>query len=234
MGEIMKKFSAVLASAISFSIGVMGLSVAAAPSAKADAIVTGSVYSEVYSQGNACNQAGGPASNVALSCSSLPLAYSSLTANVGATSGSVLVDLSSMPGGPGPVSYESAAFQLTLTGTYELTGGTGSGYADLDIDTFLNGAGGGGYWNECSVTLGTQNQTCGASGTLDFLVPYNTPLDLDLAISYQGAGEFGDGAYSGVNYNLGELAPVSPVPEPVTLVLLGTGLIPLMRRMRKG
>jgi hypothetical protein len=213
---------------------------ASAIGAKADpvAVISGSVSSTVYG-GPACSSSGA-ATSLALSCSdpSASAATSTLTANVGVTSGSVQVFIDSLSNQSGG-SYESASFDLSVTGNYTLAGGTGYGYADL-----LFGPGGydmlgaspygdTGYVGPCSVTLDGQTQYCDFVGStsMEFYVPYNTPLDLDMQIDFSGASVGGQETAGELTYNLSALTPEAP--EPTSLLLLGTGLIPLMVRRRK-
>jgi len=208
------------------------LCLAAATSARADAVISGSVSSQVFYGGPSCSQSGGPASSLSLSCSdpSVPLAFSTLTASLGSTTGSVQSDINSAgTDALNADSRETVSFDLSVTGTYMLTGGTGYGYADLVFgpDIFGEYMGSG-----CDVTLGTKTQSCEFPGTLDFYVPYNTPLNLDLQMDYLGVSIEGDEAGGTLTYNLGALTPM-PTPEPASLLLLGTGLVPLMMWKRR-
>jgi hypothetical protein len=153
-----------------------------------------------------------------------------LTATVGETSGAVGAYASSYEdiNSPAYTTYGVADFDLSVDGTYMLTGGTGYGYAYVTVDEFTHGEGGGGAFSECAITLDGQTELCDEPGIpyqYAFYVPYNVPLALNLDASFAGTAAFADGIDSGISYSVDNL---TPTPEPSPLLLLGTGLIGLL------
>jgi hypothetical protein len=209
------------------------LCLASTTPAKADAIVSGSVYNKDLS-GNVCTGGGSSSSSLSLTCGSTSdynNGYASLVANVSDTSGSVHEELQSGSANHDlDLTVDSEDYSLSVTGMYILTGGTG--YGTVNLYTSLS-KGSLGNLPRCTLTFDGQTQSCDAGGVLTAYVPYNTPLYLDLSVLNGGDAEFDDGYHVFFGYDFSALTPVDPVPEPASLLLLGTGLIPLVQRLRR-
>jgi PEP-CTERM motif len=201
--------------------------VAATTCARGDSLISGSVYTRDLNN-NVCTQGGSSTGGLSLACAS-STAPASLTATMGATTGSVNVFASSFENGYSPASTTAVVgFDLSVDGTYLLTGGTGYGYAYVTVDESTHGNGGGGAFSECSITLDGQTELCDEPGIpylYAFYVPYNVPLALSLDASYSGTAAFADGITGEFSYSLEDL---TPTPEPSSLLLSGTGLITLL------
>jgi hypothetical protein len=202
--------------------------VAATTCARGDSLISGSVYSRDLNN-NVCTQSGSSTGGLSLACAS-STAPASLTATMGETSGSVNAFASSFEDVHSS-EYTTIAvvdFDLSVDGTYMLTGGTGYGYAYVTVDESTHGNGGGGDFSVCSITLDGQTELCDAPGIpyqYAFYVPYNVPLALNLDASYSGTAAYADGIVAGFSYSLEDL---TPTPEPSSLLLSGTGLITLL------
>jgi hypothetical protein len=200
--------------------------------ASADTLISGSVYDRNLTN-NVCSQSGSSATNLSIACgSAVNSNYASLIATVGDTSGTVGVFADSFENmySPAFTTVGKVNFDLSVDGTYTLTGGTGYGYAYVLIDDFTHGEGGGGAFSECAITLDGQTKTCDPGlNIFSFYVPFNTALALSLDASFAGTAAYADGISSGIAYDFQSLTPDSdPAPEPSTLWLFGTGSIAIL------
>jgi hypothetical protein len=126
---------------------------------------------------------------------------------------------------PGMSTLALTNLSWAIDGTYILTGGSGDGYVDWSASSYRYGAGGGGVFGPCSITLNGVTENCDlnagyASGS--FLVPYNTPVSLIFGTSYSAGSVDFDEVYSGMNFDIDSLRPVDPstTPEPPTGALV--------------
>jgi hypothetical protein len=205
--------------------------------ASADTLIAGSVYDRNLTN-NVCSQSGSSASGLSMACgSAINSNYASLIATVGDTSGAVGVFADSFENmnSPAFTTIGKVNFDLSVDGTYTLTGGTGYGYAYVLIDDYTHGEGGGGTFSECAITLDGQTKSCDPGlNIFSFYVPYNTALALSLDASFAGTAAYADGLSSGITYDFQNLtSDPDPAPEPSTLWLLGTGSIALLGTVRQ-
>jgi len=211
------------------------LSLAAATNAKADSLITGSVFNRDLS-GNTCSDSGSSSSGLSLSCGTPSGSFNtngnvSLVANIGDTSG--YADEEAQSGSDNhdtELTYETESYDLSVTGMYMLTGGTGYGYVDLSTSLSKGTLG---SFPQCTLTFDGQSLDCSVGGDLIAYVPYNTPLSLDLSVTSGGDAEYNDGYHIFFGYDFSALTPITPTPEPTSLLLIGTGLLPLVQRLRR-
>jgi hypothetical protein len=213
------------------------VSLASSSIAYGDAIISGSVSSNNFS-GDQCSSSVSAAASTSLHCSTVSGDAASLAATLGLTSGNVQVNLQSMHLNPG-TTIDQASFDVSITGTYLLLGGTGSG--SVNWSTSANGSlAPAPFWSNfgpCSITLAGVTENCsllGGDNFGSFLVPYNTPLQLSFSTSFLAGVSSGDSESGTLTYNFGNLSP-SPVPEPSSLLMVALGLfsIPVAVRLAR-
>jgi hypothetical protein len=193
-----------------------------------DTIVTGSVSNQNLTGGH-CSSTAASSNSVSLNCGSSGFAdgLAHVNAAVGPLNASMQVFLSSYESlsAPGMSTLALTNLSWAIDGTYILTGGSGDGYVDWSASSYRYGAGGGGVFGPCSITLNGVTENCDlnagyASGS--FLMPYNTPVSLIFGTSYSAGSVDFDEVYSGMNFDIDSLRPVDPstTPEPPTWTLV--------------
>ena len=203
-----------------------GLAMAAG--AHADELVSGSVSNQSLG-GGACSSRSSSSTSISLACISGSVTGGSAQVNASVTplTASMQVNLSSYenPAQPGMTTVAEANLSFTIDGTYVLTGGTGYGTVIWTADSYRYGAGGGGVFGPCSLTIAGVTETCDLnagvplSGT--FIVPYNTPVSLLFSASYSAGSIDFDDVYSGMDFNIDPMTPtdIPSVSEPATITL---------------
>lgn len=218
--------------------------IATATGAHADEMVSGSISNQNMN-GAVCSSSSSSSTSISLACLSGSVTGGSaqLNASVTPLTASMQVNLSSYenPSQPGMSTIAEANLSFTIDGTYVLTGGTGYGTVIWTADSYRHGAGGGGVFGPCSLTIAGVTETCdlnaGVPLTGTFIVPYNTPVSLLFNASYSAGSVDFDDVYSGMDFDIDPMTPtdIPKTSEPATWMLfsLAAGMVWFVHRRQE-
>jgi hypothetical protein len=204
-----------------FGCGAFFFALAVTSFAHADSVVSGTV--SLTGPNYSCSHSGNSGASLSLSCTdaSSPSNFASLTGSATPTVVQGALNLENLITST-TFYHASGSLSLSMDGLYMLTGGTGSGLASWAVSASpLHD----GSFGPCSVTFGGITQICDPTNGLQtgsFLVPYNTPLQLDFLASYNVPSI---GNVSGGGQLVLSVSNLQPVvtPEPKSMWLVGLG-----------